>query len=351
MQRNVKRLSLIILGFILLALGSIPLTTFAANDTEELVWPLPPDKPRVRFVKTLQSEDDYASGFIKWFRNVILGADSAENRLDRPFSVAVNSEGRIYVTDNGKAPCVLVFDENAKKPTVWRFGDGGRFALVSPIDVTINEPAKLVYVSDSILKKVAAFTFDGEFKFLLDPTVEFGNPTGLAYDAQRDLLYVVDTKNHDVKIFDGSGAYLRTIGERGSTEGTFNFPSMVAIDSQGNLYIADSMNFRIQVFDSQGSFIHSIGSIGDGPGHFSRLKGIALDGDDNIYAVDTSFNNFQIFNSEGQLLMWVGNGGRDRGQFMLPSGIWIDEQDKIYVVDRFNSRLQIFQYIAYPDES
>lgn len=345
---NQKWTSLIILGAIVLAACCISLSALAAD--EELVWPLPPDKPRIKFVKTLQSEDDYSSGLAKWFRNVILGEGSAENKLDRPFSVAVNSEGRIYVTDNGKAPCVLVFDDAAKKPKVWRFGDSGRFALTSPIDITVNENAKLVYVSDSVLKKVAAFSFDGEFKFLLDNSVEFGNPTGLAYDPKKDKLYVVDTKDHDVKVFAGDGGYLDTIGERGSAEGTFNFPSMADVDSQGNLYIADSMNFRIQVFDNTGKFQYTIGGVGDGPGQFSRLKGIALDSEDHVYAVDGAFNNFQIFTADGQLLMWVGNGGKGKGEFMLPSGIWVDQKDKVYVVDRFNSRLQVFQYISYPDE-
>lgn len=350
MQRNGKWLSLMVIGLMVLTSVCMAVTALAASDAEELVWPLPPDKPRVKFVKILQSEDDYTSGFFKWLRTVIFGPGSAENRLDRPFSVAVNSEGRIYVTDNGRAPCVMVFDESGAKPRVWRFGDSGRLVLVSPIDIAVNEADKLVYVSDSGLKRVAAFSFDGEFKFLLDPDVEFGNPTGLAYDPSGDLLYVVDTKEHDVKVFTGSGEYLRTIGARGTANGSFNFPSMAAVDSKGNLYVADSMNFRIQVFDRQGNFLRTFGSVGDGPGHFSRLKGIALDSDNNVYAVDAAFNNYQLFNSSGQLLMWVGHGGRDKGEFMLPSGIWIDEQDRIYVADRFNSRLQIFQYISYPDE-
>ncbi|MBO8127498.1 MAG: 6-bladed beta-propeller, partial [Firmicutes bacterium] len=303
-----KRDKRIVIGIVIACLLLSTVTALAAKKTEEeeLVWPLPPEKPRIKFVKILSSSDDYASGLVIWFRKVILGEGSAENKLDRPFSVAVNSQGRIYVTDNGKAPCVIVFDEGAEKKKVWRFGDSGRFALVSPIDVTVNENAKLVYVSDSILKKVAAFDFDGNFKFLLDPEVEFANPTGLAYDRVRDKLYVVDTKEHNIKVFTGDGQYLSTIGKRGSAPGEFNFPSLVDLDSKGNLYVSDSMNFRVQVFDPEGNFLRTFGSVGDGPGQFSRAKGIALDSEDHVYVVDGAFNNFQIFTSDGQLLMWVG---------------------------------------------
>lgn len=347
MKLDWRRTSLILV-ILAMVIGVVVLPVVAARNQpdEELVWPLPPDKPRVKFIKIMQSEEDYASGFVKWFRRVILGAGSTENKLDRPFGVAVNADGQIYVTDNGKAPCIIVFDEQAPKKKVWRFGDRGRFALVSPIDVTVNDQAGLVYVSDSVLKKVAAFDYAGNFQFLTDMQINFENPTGLAYDPQSDLLYVVDTKAHDVKVFRGDGQYLRTIGERGSTEGTFNFPSMAAIDSQGNLYITDSMNFRVQVFDNQGNFRSTFGGVGDGPGQFSRAKGIALDSEDHVYVVDGAFNNYQLFTADGQLLMWVGNGGNGNGEFMIPAGIWIDNQDRIYVVDRFNSRLQVFQYLA-----
>ena len=175
---------------------------------------------------------------------------------------------------------------------------------------------------------------------------EFDSLAGIAIDRARNLLYVVDSSRHQILCYSTTnGERVRSIGRRGSGDGELNFPTNVFVDRQGRVYVADTLNFRVQVFDATGAFVRTFGVLGDGPGTFNRPKGVAVDSEGHIYVADAAFDNFQIFDAEGQLLLYVGRGGFDAGQFMLPAGLYIDDRDRIFVADQGNSRVQVFQYV------
>ena len=176
---------------------------------------------------------------------------------------------------------------------------------------------------------------------------ELQNPSGLAIDRQHRQLYVADAKKHQVLCYSSAdGSLIRAIGKRGVDRGEFNFPTNLSVDRQGRLYVADTLNFRIQVFDSAGEVVKTIGTQGDGPGHFNRAKGVGVDSEGHIYIADTSFNNFQIFDGEGNLLLFVGGTGTGPGEFLLPAGLFVDDEDRIYIADQGNARVQVFQRVS-----
>ena len=73
-------------------------------------------------------------------------------------------------------------------------------------------------------------------------------------------------------IAQGSGEYMfaYTWGSRGQNEGEFFFPEDVAIGPNGDVYIADTGNHRIQVFNRRGDFLRGWGRLGTSPGRFER---------------------------------------------------------------------------------
>jgi hypothetical protein len=98
--------------------------------------------------------------------------------------------------------------------------------------------------------------------------------------------------------------FLRAVGgpakeEADDSPATFAKPTNVAVDGDGNLYVADTLNSRIQMFDADGNFISMFGKAGDGPGFFARPKGIAVDADGHIWVADALQNRVQIFDREG----------------------------------------------------
>src|SRR2546427_1287387 len=120
---------------------------------------------------------------------------------------------------------------------------------------------------------------------------QLNHPSGVAVDSSGNI-YVADTNNDRIAVFDSSGKLLKSIGSKGSNDdckksgsnddsnksgsndnsnksgcdnskqGQLNHPSGVAVDSSGNIYVADTNNDRIAVFDSSGKLLKSIGSKG-----------------------------------------------------------------------------------------
>ena len=89
----------------------------------------------------------------------------------------------------------------------------------------------------------------------------------------------------------------------------------MAIDSKGILYVADSGNSRVQVFDPARKFVTTWGSLGKGTGEFSKISGIAVDSIGNVYVVDSQNNRIQKFVPLDQAVVleipnWVKNNAK-----------------------------------------
>jgi DNA-binding beta-propeller fold protein YncE len=178
------------------------------------------------------------------------------------------------------------------------------------------------------------------------------NPGGLAIDKENRLLYVVDTGNDTVAVFDAdSFKLLRNIGKpsrkhTATDPGSFSLPTNVAVDSEGDVYVTDTLNDRVEIFDADGGFISTFGKNGDGPGQFERPKGIAVDCDRHIWVVDAAQDRVKVFDREGRLLIYFGEHGYFPGQFMGAYGIAIDKENRVVVSETFPGRVQMFRYVT-----
>lgn len=323
----------------------------AGGDEEhELVWPLPPSPPRVRWlgqITDLTALKGKKKKKRSWIERIagVRPPEEQEARLLRPYGIAVDSQGRIYVAD-GFQRAVFVLDR--ARGRVELRGASGRGRLALPIGVALDENDRL-FVSDSYFHAITCFDPKGRLLARFGGP-ELGRPGGMAIDRKRHRLYVADAKAHRVAVFNTETfAFERYIGgpsTPGMAEpGRFAAPTNVAVDGQGNLYVTDTWNHRVQIFDRRGRFLRAFGSHGTRPGDFVRPKGIALDSEGHVYVVDAEFNNFQIFTPEGQPLLAVGSLGREPGQFILIAGIFIDDEDRIYTTEQEGGRVQIFQYL------
>ena len=318
-----------------------------ATDAAKLVWPLPPEQTRIRYLTAYRGVDDFKlARKPSKLMTMLLGPEDGKtlssDTMMKPYGVAVSPRGQLYVADTA-ARRVFAFDADTR--TVGFVGEEGGNRLSKPIGVATDENGN-VYVADATLKRVFAYAPSGRLIIAIGHDGELASPSGLAVDRVNRRLYVADAAKHQILSYSTvDGSPLGAIGTRGPEPGEFNFPTNLTVDARGRLFVADTLNFRVQIFDADGTFLKSFGTLGDTPGSLNRPKGLGVDSEGHIYVVDASFNNFQIFDDNGQLLLFVGTGVNRPGEFFLPAGLCIDERDRIYVADQGNSRVDVFQYL------
>ena len=309
---------------------------------KELIWPLPPDPPRVRFEGTItaQSIRDSATrhGFSAILRFI---AGPPEVKLETPHGVSADGK-TLALADSGAAVVHLLDLTNGGYRAVENVE---KTRLQCPIGVAADGEGG-VFVSDAVLRRV--FHLSRQGRLVSEVAGDFQRPTGLAYDASLHRLYVVDTPAHSVLAFQqeaGGYSLLRRIGGRGQERGAFNFPTELSLLANGNLYVTDSLNFRVQVFAPDGACLQSFGRPGDGTGDFGTAKGVAVDSEGHVYVVDSLFEVVQIFDGNGRFLLSFAGSGHEAGELWLPTGACMDAEDRIYVADSGNSRIEVYQYV------
>ncbi len=340
MKNRGKKMKKILKKLFVMITVSAAIYGCAAPPLPDLVWPEPPDEPKIKYLRAYKGSVDFSGSGMA--TNLLLGGE-AGMLLKKPMGVFVGNDGKIYVTDTANSD-VFIFDP--KKSKMATLGGLGAKIFYKPIGVTADTDGR-VFVTDSQVDKVTVLDATAKILGYLQPDEPFKQPSGIIADSVNRKLYVTDTHTHNIKVFDlDTLKHTGTIGKRGKEEGEFNFPSHLGIDNKGNLYVVDTMNGRIQIFDKDGKLIRAFGQFGDAPGMFARPKGVGVDSEGHIYVVDAAFNNVQIFNDEGQVLLAFSSYGSDRSQMILPAGMVVDHEDYIYVVDSWNRRINVFEYLG-----
>ena len=124
--------------------------------------------------------------------------------------------------------------------------------------------------------------------------------------------------------------------------GSFMWPSSVALDSEGNTYVTDEWLQRVSVYKPGQGWTDMWGTVGSGEGEFNKPSGLAFDKDDNLYLVDSYNHRVQVFTRDGKFQFAWGSEGTGPGQFRYPWGIEIDRHGDVYVADWRNDRIQKF---------
>ncbi|HVP00068.1 MAG TPA: SMP-30/gluconolactonase/LRE family protein [Bryobacteraceae bacterium] len=330
-------------------------------DVSRIVWPNPPAIPRIRFSDLYTGEKVDPNQFSKANRKPkqkwmdrLAGATPVDQmdvsklpfQLIRTYGVAVDSKGTIYAADQAVG-AIFMFDLEGGVKLI-KNGKDANFGLLNGLAIDDNDR---LFVTDVKLNRVVVFNAKHQMETTFGGGI-LSNPGGLAIDKENRLLYVVDTGNDVVRAYDADSLKpLRIIGTPGKKHtltdpGTFSLPTNVAVDGDGNVYVTDTFNNRVEIFDADGVFLRQFGKHGDGVGQFELPKGIAIDCDGHVWVVDAIQDRVKVFDREGQLLIYFGEHGEYPGRFMGAFGITIDKDNRVIVSETFPGRVQIFRYVS-----
>jgi sugar lactone lactonase YvrE len=282
----------------------------------------------------------------------------------RPMGVAVDSQSNMYVTDmQGDRVCVfnkdgrflfqfggfgVAWPQKGYKAT-WK---PGLFNLPDGIDVDDRGD---IYVADSMNQQIQVFDARGKFlRVFPKPWQKFGKGGGgrgealfpTALDVHGDEVYICDA--YQIVVFKRDGTFVRQFGKPGRSPGGLDRPNGIAVGQDGTVYVSDSNHFRIQAYTPAGKLKWTVGETPatafdvsqTGSRSFGLPRGMALDGKDNIFIADAFHFAIEAYDKNGKKLGEVGDRGTSPGLFNFPNDIKITNLGVAYIVDRANQRVQ-----------
>jgi len=290
---------------------------YVRKDVAQQIWgfgAVPPDAFEL-------PPDPYAEAYTEVATAAVWGQIGTEpGQFNRPRGIAVGPDRNVYVVDSDNAR-IQVFTTDGVLVTQW----GSRCNLADPVGCQDPDGSGPLALGDG----------------------QFQEPWGIAVDS-AGLVYVADTWNHRIQVFQADGSFVRKWGSFGQVaaasggENVFYGPRGVAVDGQGRVFVSDTGNKRIVVSSSDGTYLYQWGGPGLGPGAFEEPVGVALDVDGNLYVADTWNQRVQVFDSDFTYLReWTVDAWLGQGVANKPF-IAVDGQGRVYVTDPEGYRVIVF---------
>lgn len=331
-------LLLIVVTFLVLFAGCAP------SQRKRILWPVYPAKPRIEWLGTYSSQDDFPKTGWDTIRELVLGGVEPLVPLS-PYGIVRDSQGIVYVADHYKGN-LLVYNFSDK--SLEYYSNDPIFSRPSGLAV---DGADNLYVVDSELRAVLVFDKDRHPIRTIGSSDELLAPAYIAIDQVRARIYVSDPRANKIVIYDRFGKKSGEIGGKSGQDRlsfAFSSPQGMAVDKAGNLYVAELLGARISVYDVRGAYLRSFGERGDASNQFEAPKDIAFDSDGNLWVLDNRRSQIYTYNQDGVLLLATGTAAPSASPlgFSTPTAIYISPDDKIYVTDRFNRRFSVWHYFS-----
>lgn len=210
-----------------------------------------------------------------------------------------------------------------------------------PTDVKVNPVNRLVYVTDTFNQRVSVFDEDGNFQFSFGDAggTPLERPLYIAFDPDGNV-WITERRNQKIFVFTPEGEFIKEFVPRNVDRNNWQ-PNAIYIEKDGTIYVSEiELNHHIQVFNPDGSLKLDFGESGapdpvtQGPGLFNFPNGIVVD-DRFIYITDSTNRRLQIFDKTGEFVQLVVTGGQ-------PRGIDIGYQDRLHIVDAVGHNVLVY---------
>lgn len=315
-------------------------------------------------------EDPYADNFDdNLVPSFVFGSTGTEaGQLQAPRGLAVGPDGLIYVADAGNNR-IQVFNSNGEFVRGWgstcNLEQGTGPCIADPDGAgpipsgagQFNEPWGIavadngnVYVADTWNHRIQYFTPNGDFlgswgKFITIPEGQTANNAGAFYGPRdvainsEGLVYVTDTGNKLVQVFDSEGHPIGQFGEGGPLEGQMDEPVGLDVGPDGSVYVADTWNGRIDVFDRFYTFQKSWSIEAWFGQSINNKPYLATDSAGRVYITDPEFYRVLVFDTAGNFVNGFGRYSTNSDGMGLPIGIDVGPDGVVWVSDSGNNRI------------
>jgi NHL repeat-containing protein len=271
--------------------------------------------------------------------------------------IATNSKGHVFVYTRSGETRLFEFDQNGtfvreigqglyglvfahavrvdKDDNIWVVDEGSnmviKFNPAGRVVMTIGRRPEAV-------EELTNFTGQGGYTGANRP-YSFNRPTDVAWDAQGNIFVSDGYGDSRIVKYDKNGRFLKSAGVRGSQPGQLNLPHTLAADAQGNIYIGDRSNARVQVWDNDlnpKAIYDNVGSpwavcVSPGPHQYLFVSNSVPDNGDSRLAAQTG----EIYKMEldGTIVGKFGKAGKALKEFSTVHEIDCRNPDQLYVAE------------------
>ncbi|MBU2573706.1 MAG: tetratricopeptide repeat protein [Elusimicrobia bacterium] len=260
--------------------------------------------------------------------------------------IDIKGKGVMCLADEGNKKVTLISIESKKPAPLAEAQPLGRFNLKGPVkkysyksDIFTVKPDLSIIADLPQAREVALLDGAGKKTTLIrygNKQGQVKNPKGFAI-GPKGRLYISDTGNNRVQIFNAEGAYANMFGEGGSNEGNFKKPAGITVNAKGRIYTADSRNKRVQAFNDDGIFLFAVGpQVGNVA--LQNPVDVCVDNDSNLYILDSKLKKVIVTDGSGKFLrIWD-----DSGNLKEPVTLAYDSKTYFYILDRGDFNVKIF---------
>jgi sugar lactone lactonase YvrE len=313
--------------------------------------------------------------------------DRRAGEIEEPFGVDFDQDGTLYFVELTKSRIKRV-SKNGAIETIGGSGekgdagDGGNAknaAFNGPHSLAFGPDANL-YIADTWNNRVRridtktglvhAFAGTGKKGFAGDggpaAKAEFGGIFAIAFDPQRETMYLADLDNRRIRAIDLASGVVRTVagnGEKGlpkdgqtAVSQPLVDPRAVAADAIGNVYILERGGHALRVVDSEGRIrtVAGTGKAGqgdDGPALQVAMNGpkhLCIDRDNSVIIADAENHRIvRYVPAESRVVRIAGTGRKGsrldasplQTELNRPHGVTVDREGILFVTDSYNNRI------------
>ncbi len=186
-------------------------------------------------------------------RNIFFtGFEGAEEFV--PNNLALDKAGRIYVAGISHIG-IVIFDREGNYLSSIKPEDefAGKKKQVTICDVEIGRNGKIYLLSE---ERGRIYIYNQNKELIIKfgekggSSGKLSRPRGLALDARKNRVYVIDYMRHAANVYNAeTGEYIFEFGGKGWGKGWFQFPMDICTNAAGNVIVADTFNQRVQVLE------------------------------------------------------------------------------------------------------
>ena len=178
------------------------------------------------------------------------------------------------------------------------------------------------------------FTETGRFGLTENGNNLLNSPRAIDHSA-TGIIYIADTGNNLIRLFNRKGHFLKSIGGFGFSDDQFDTPTDIWARSIVNIYVSDYNNQRIQRYDRQMNFISSLvnNEALEPRFQFAEVSSCAVSAQNDLFVLDHQDYKIIKFNRDGRAEHSFGQSESDAGELINPRQLDIFQENKLLVSD------------------